>query len=64
LSDRDRRVIELTVLEERPRPETAASLGIKPNALDQAKHRALKRLAELATDDGVSGDSDEDENKT
>ena len=64
LSDRDRRVIELTVLEERPRPETAASLGIKANALDQAKHRALKRLAELAADNGVSSDSDKDENKT
>jgi RNA polymerase sigma factor (sigma-70 family) len=63
LSDRDRRIVELTVLEERPRPESAGELGIKVNALDQAKHRALKRLAELAADGGVSEGSDEDEKK-
>jgi RNA polymerase sigma factor (sigma-70 family) len=64
LSDRDRRIVELTVLEELPRPEAADKLGIKVNALDQAKHRALQRLAQLAADEGVSEGSDEDEKKT
>lgn len=64
LSERDQRLIELTVLEERPRSEAAAMLGIKLGALDTAKHRALQRLARLAARDGVSGGGSEDEKKT
>jgi RNA polymerase sigma factor (sigma-70 family) len=63
LSPRDRRIIELTVLEEQPRTEAAASLGIKLGALDTAKHRALERLAKLAARDGVSAASLENEKK-
>ena len=64
LSERDQLIIQLTVLDERPRPEAAAALGIKINALDQAKHRALERLAKLAARHGVSNKDDQDEKKT
>jgi DNA-directed RNA polymerase specialized sigma24 family protein len=62
LSQRDQRVIELTVLEERPRPEAAALLGLTVNALNQARHRAVEHLATLAAAKGVSagGNSDEE----
>ena len=64
LSERDQRVIQLLVIDELPRSEAAERLGVKVNALDQARHRALRRLAELAKERGVSDDSPEGEDKT
>lgn len=61
LSERDQRVLELTVIEERPRPEAAARLGLTVNALNQARHRAVEHLAELAAERGVSRNGDPDE---
>jgi DNA-directed RNA polymerase specialized sigma24 family protein len=61
LSERDQRVIELTIIEERPRPEAAALLGLRVNALNQARHRAVRNLAKLAASKGVSGGSGSDE---
>ncbi len=61
LSERDQRVIELTIIEERPRSEAAEFLGLTVNALDQARHRAVKHLAELAAATGVSGSGDSSE---
>lgn len=61
LSERDQQVIELLIIEERPRREVARLLGLTVNALDQARHRAVKHLAKLAAEHGVSGDSHRDE---
>jgi DNA-directed RNA polymerase specialized sigma24 family protein len=63
LSDRDQRVIELTIIDERPRPEAAALLGLTVNALNQARHRAVQHLANLAVDKGVSGGGNSDEER-
>ncbi len=64
LSDRDQRVIELAIIEERPRPEAAALLGLTVNAFDQARHRAVEHLAKLAAAHGVSGSGNSDEQET
>lgn len=61
LSERDQRVIQLTIIDERPRPKAAELLGLTVNALDQARHRAVKHLAKLAATRGVSGSGDSDE---
>jgi len=61
LSERDQQVIQLTVIEERPRREAAKVLGLTVNALNQARHRAVRNLAELAHKNGVSGNGDTDE---
>lgn len=63
LSERDQRVIELTIVEERPRPEAAALLGLRVNALNQARHRAVQHLAKLAATKDVSGDGHRNEEK-
>ena len=64
LSDRDQRVIQLAIIEERPRPEAAELLGLTINALDQARHRAVKHLAKLAAGHGVSRSGHSDEKET
>lgn len=63
LSERDQQVIQLTVIEERPRPEAAQLLGLSVNATNQARHRAVRNLAKLAHENGVSGSGDTDEKK-
>ncbi len=63
LSVRDQEVIKLLVIDEVPRPEAAERLGMNVNALDQARHRALVRLAKLAKERGVSDDPREGEDK-
>lgn len=61
LPDRDRQVIQLRVIKERPRAEAAEILGLTVNGLDQALHRAVAHLSCLARENGVSGTGDRDE---
>lgn len=63
LSERDQEVIQLTVIEERPRREAAKLLGLSVNALNQARHRAVRNLAKLARKNGVSGSGESDEER-
>lgn len=64
LSERDQLVINLRVIDEVPRPDAAEALEIDENAVDQARHRAIIRLAKLAKERGVSRPDESDENKT
>lgn len=64
LSERDQQVINLLVIDETPRPEAAEALGISVNAIDQARHRAIRRLAKLARERGVSRSNESEENET
>jgi RNA polymerase sigma factor (sigma-70 family) len=63
LSERDQLVIKLRVLDEVPRAEVAEALGINENAVDQARSRAIRRLAKLARERGVSRPDESDENE-
>lgn len=51
LKPRDRALVGLYHLEDRPMGEVAAVLGLSPNAAKVALHRARRRLAELLTDE-------------
>ena len=64
LSERDQQVIRLRVIDEVPRREAAEALGINENAVDQARSRAIIRLAKLAKERGVSRPDESDENET
>jgi RNA polymerase sigma factor (sigma-70 family) len=61
LSERDQLVIRLRVIEEVPRHAVAEALGINENAVDQARSRAIIRLAKLAKERGVSRPDESDE---
>ena len=50
LKPRDRALVGLYHLEDRPLGEVASVLGLSPNAAKVALHRARRRLAELLTD--------------
>lgn len=63
LSERDQQLINLRVIDEVPRHEVAEALGINENAVDQARSRAIIRLAKLAKERGVSRSDDSDENE-
>jgi RNA polymerase sigma factor (sigma-70 family) len=63
LSERDQLVIKMRVIEEVPRSEVAEVLGINENAVDQARSRAIIRLAKLAKERGVSRPDESDENE-
>jgi RNA polymerase sigma factor (sigma-70 family) len=63
LPERDQLVIRLRVIDEVPRAEAAKVLGINENAVDQARHRAIIRLAKLAKERGVSRPDKSEENE-
>jgi RNA polymerase sigma factor (sigma-70 family) len=63
LSERDQLVIKMRVIEEVPRSEVAEALGINENAVDQARSRAIIRLAKLAKERGVSRPHESEENE-
>jgi RNA polymerase sigma factor (sigma-70 family) len=63
LSERDQLVIKMRVIEELPRSEVAEALGINENAVDQARSRAIVRLAKLAKERGVSRPHESEENE-
>ena len=54
LSARDRALVGLYHLEDRPLDEVAAVLGISPNTAKVALHRARRRLAGLLSDEEVN----------
>jgi RNA polymerase sigma factor (sigma-70 family) len=64
LSERDQLVIKMRVIDDVPRSEVAEALGIRENAVDQARSRAIIRLAKLAKERGVSRPDESDENET
>jgi RNA polymerase sigma factor (sigma-70 family) len=64
LSERDQLVIKMRVIDDVPRSEVAEALGINENAVDQARSRAIIRLAKLAKERGVSRPDESDENET
>lgn len=55
LAPRDRALVGLYHLEDRPLGEVAAVLGLSPNAAKVALHRARKRLALLLTEPADEG---------
>ncbi|MGH7913575.1 MAG: RNA polymerase sigma factor [Candidatus Binataceae bacterium] len=63
LSERDQLVIKMRVIDDVPRNEVAEALGINENAVDQARSRAIIRLAKLAKERGVSRPDESDENE-
>lgn len=55
LSPQHRRVLELRIMEGRSVADTAVAMGITRNYVKVLQHRALRKAAEWARDDGMEG---------
>jgi RNA polymerase sigma-70 factor (ECF subfamily) len=58
LKPRERALVGLYHLEDRPLGEVASVLGLSPNAAKVALHRARRRLAELLSDEADEADEE------